>query len=625
MAKHRAPLSTRQLSARLSQGLAHHRAGRLAEAIACFRGVVALQPNCFEVHFNLAAVLFASGQLAESAESYRRAALLRPRDADVHYSLGVVLQSMGDTVPAAEAYEKALQIRPEYAKALGNLGYLRLCMRDLPAAERLLRRCIALDPGNVNAHCNLGTLFAQQGDTVAVVESCRSALALDPDHARTLSLLGAAFMEVGEIQKAEAIFRRSIALDPDKVAAHCGLADALTKQGNVAGAVEETRKALAIDPTHALTLCNFGVLLDSLGDGTGALQCYQLALAAHPECKLAQYNLGIRHLGFGDFAQGWPEYEARWDTSEFRAINTRPALAQPQWRGEDIRGSRILLHSEQGLGDTLQFVRYVSMVAALGATVVLRVQPSLVRLLSTLDKSIAVESIESDAGGDFEWQCSLMSLPLAFRTGLTTIPGNVPYLRADPAAAAEWSRRLPARGLRIGLVWAGNPKNTRDRLRSIALRQLAGVACLQGATFYSLQKGPAAQELAATPEAARIVDLSQHLDDFTDTAAIVANLDLVISVDTSVAHLAGAMGKPVWILVAHANDWRWLKDRSDSPWYPTVRIFRQSAVGRWDDVLEQVEQELGAMSNAHHSSPALVMPAIRATAVEAYPCHRQLA
>ena len=596
MAKHRISPSTRQLGASLNQALALHHAGKLAEAIACYRRAIALQPGCFEFHFNIAAALFESGLLDESAKSYRRAALLKPEDAETHYSLGVVLQRRGDSVPAMAAYERAVQIKPDFPNALANLGYLRSAMGDLPEAERLLLDCTALDPGNVSAHCTLATLLAKQGNAAAAMESCRSALALDPNHAPTLSILGAAYMQVGELHMAEVILRRAVALDPSAISAHCSLADVLAKQGNVAGAAEATRAALAIDPTHALTLCNFGVLLETLGDAKGAVQCYQLALASHPEFKLAHYNVSTLLLGLGDFAQGWPEYESRWDTSEFRAINSRPALTQPQWRGEDIRGSRILLYSEQGLGDTLQFVRYVPMVAALGATVVLRVQPALVRLLSTLDESILVASIDSDQGAGFEWQCSLMSLPLAFHTDLATIPRDVPYLQPDPAQAAAWARRLPADGLRVGLVWAGNPKHTRDRQRSLALDQLAGLTRLPGVTFYSLQKGPAAQELAAT--SLPIVDLAGQVEDFADTAAIVTNLDLVICVDTAVAHLAGAMGKPVWVLVPHVSDWRWLKDRADSPWYPTMRLFRQSAIGPWDGVLEQVEQELKAEFNA---------------------------
>jgi ADP-heptose:LPS heptosyltransferase len=228
------------------------------------------------------------------------------------------------------------------------------------------------------------------------------------------------------------------------------------------------------------------------------------------------------------------------------------------------------------------------MVAALGAEVVLKVQPSLVRLLSCICSSaVTIVSSESDEGADAEWQCPLLSLPLAFSTQLATIPRDVPYLRA---ASAAWAQRLPAHGLRVGLVWAGNPKHTRDRQRSIALEQLHGLTRLPGVRFYSLQKGPSAQDLAAS--SLPIVDLAGQIEDFADTAAIVANLDLVICVDTAVAHLAGALGKPVWLLVPHVGDWRWLRDRSDSPWYPTMRLFRQPAIGQWEPVLRQIEKEL---------------------------------
>jgi hypothetical protein len=351
--------------------------------------------------------------------------------------------------------------------------------------------------------------------------------------------------------------------------------------------VESFRNALALDPTHALTLCNLGTFLhNTLDDTAGAVQCYRMALAAHPDSQIAQFYMGLQHLVAGDFTAGWQGYEARWCRPEFR--NTRPARLQQQWRGEDIRGSRILIYREQGLGDTLQFVRYVPMVAALGAEVVLKVQPSLVRLLSCICSSaVTIVSSESDEGADAEWQCALLSLPLAFSTQLATIPRDVPYLRA---ASAAWAQRLPAHGLRVGLVWAGNPKHTRDRQRSIALEQLHGLTRLPGVRFYSLQKGPSAQDLAAS--SLPIVDLAGQIEDFADTAAIVANLDLVICVDTAVAHLAGALGKPVWLLVPHVGDWRWLRDRSDSPWYPTMRLFRQPAIGQWEPVLRQIEKEL---------------------------------
>jgi Tfp pilus assembly protein PilF len=476
------------------------------------------------------------------------------------------------------------------------ISELKLSMRDITEEESLLRRFIAADPANVEAHRNLGTLLAKQGDPAAALESFRAALALDPNHVPTLSNFGAIYLRAGELHKAEVVFRQAVALDPGNLSAHCSLANALAKQGNFVGAIEASRQALTIDPTHAPALCDFGTLLDLLGDGEGAMQCFQLALASRPNFTLAKFNLGLQHLAFGNFAEGWPGLEARWETPEFCAITKRPALGQPQWRGEDIRGSSILLYSEQGLGDTLQFVRYAPMVAELGATVVLRVQPPLVRLLRTLDPRITVASVESNEGAGCKWQSSLMSLPFAFRTDLTTIPAEIPYLRADPAEAEAWARRLPERGLRVGLVWAGSPTHIRDRQRSLAFKEFVGLTQLPGITFYSLQKGPAAKELASTPDGAHIVDLSEHLDDFTDTAAIIANLDLVLSADTSVAHLAGAMGKPVWVLLPRVSEWRWLKDRADTPWYPTMRLFRQTVAGRWDDVMEQAREELKAMS-----------------------------
>jgi tetratricopeptide (TPR) repeat protein len=581
-------------------GRLYHRRNDLSNAIGSYQRAIALQPGTFEFHFNLASALTQSGQFADAAASYRQAILIQPEDAEAHYSLGVVLQKMGDVTLAAQAYARALKIKPEFPNALSNLGFLCAQMDDLQTGEGLLRRAVALDPGNVNAHCNLANLLAQRGNTADALETCRAALALDPNHAPTLCNCGALSIDVGDPQAAEELLRRSIALDPGNVSAHCNLASALAKQGKNEGALESSCHALAIDPKHALTLCNLGALLDTMGNAAGAIQCYQLALASHPDSELAKFYLSLQHLVRGDFATGWELYEARWGTREFR--NTRPIDLPPQWRGEDIRGSRILIYSEQGLGDTLQFVRYVPMVAALGATVALKVQPSLVRLLSTFHDEITVVSTDSAVGTDADWQCPLLSLPLAFRTDLATIPQAVPYLRADPIAADAWALRLPAHGLRVGLVWAGNPKHTRDRQRSIALEQLGRLAHLQGVTFYSLQKGPASQDLASTP--LRIVDLGEHLEDFTDTAAIIANLDLVICVDTAVAHLAGAMGKPVWLLVAQVGDWRWLQDRADSPWYPSMRLFRQTATGGWDGVLQRIEQELNAMLDAQHPSSA---------------------
>jgi tetratricopeptide (TPR) repeat protein len=586
---------------RYNLGITREALGQRSEALLNYREAVSLDPNNFEFQFKLAAAFYESRKFAEAAEAYRQATLRMPEDANAHYCLGVVLQKMGDAAAAAQAYAKALQFKPDFPDAFSNLGFLCVGLGDLQLAEKFLRRALELQPNHVNANCNLANVLVNRGDTAGALAQCRIALSLDPHNALILCNYGALCTDTGDLQTAVNALRRSIAIDPINIDARCNLANALAKQGDVLAAAETTRNALALNPRHALTLCNFGVLQDSLGNFDEAVRLYLRSLDAEPDFKLAQYNLSIQRLSAGDFAAGWRDYEARWDLPEFR--NQRPPdLLQPQWRGEEIRGSRIVIHSEQGLGDTIQFARYLPMLAALGTTVVVRVPAALVHIVSTLDPSVHVVPADSKEGADFEWRCPLMSLPLAFNTHLATIPATVPYLKANPIATEGWSLRLPARGLRVGLVWAGSPGHPRDRERSIALEQFGRLTRAvhratggRGVAFYSLQKGPAAHDLAASEELFPITDLSEYLEDFTDTAAMIANLDLLISVDTAVAHLAGALGKPVWMLVSRVSDWRWLRDRSDSPWYPNVVLFRQAALGQWDDVFNRVEGALRSM------------------------------
>ncbi len=291
----------------------------------------------------------------------------------------------------------------------------------------------------------------------------------------------------------------------------------------------------------------------------------------------------------GNFPLGWSEHEYRWSTPHF--LRDRRKLTQPLWRGEPLEGSRILLHAEQGLGDTLQFVRYVPLVAARGGNVVLEVQTRLHRLLAQTPGAGEVIH-RGDALPEFDWQCPLLSLPWAFATALNSIPAKIPYVHPDPAQVAAWGQRLAGDSLRIGLVWGGSPTFPHERWRSIPLAHLAPLTKLGGTTFYSLQMGPQTSQVKQLGSRVRIIDLQDEQEDFADTAAIIANLDLVISIDTSVAHLAGAMGKPVWVLLHKSPDWRWLLEREDSPWYPTARLFRQSTLGNWQDVVARVEQNL---------------------------------
>jgi len=291
--------------------------------------------------------------------------------------------------------------------------------------------------------------------------------------------------------------------------------------------------------------------------------------------------------------------------------NARRDFSQPQWLGQPLAGTRILLHAEQGLGDTLQFIRYVPMVASRGAKVILEVSSELRRLVETTLGSIAQIVTRGSRLPDFDCQSPLLSLPFVFQTAQTSIPGSVPYLQADPQLTREFAQQFTAagnnNGLRVGLVWSGSPRHTRDPQRSIPLPQLCALTEIPGATLYSLQKGPAAKDLLNMPIDMNLVDLSGYLNDFAETAAAIANLDLVVTVDTAVAHLAGALGKPVWILLTRNPDWRWLLDREDSPWYPTARLFRQNVGGDWSSVVDRVHNELQqlvssrpAKSASHH-------------------------
>jgi tetratricopeptide (TPR) repeat protein len=617
-------------------GRLRKRRGELQAAVNCYRHAIELRPDCFEFHFNLAGALFQLGLFAESAESYRQALLLEPDDAEAHYSLGVALHESGKLEAAAESYANALRLKSDYAEAFCNLGAVCMELGNLPMAVKYLRHSLAIQPGSPNTQRNLGKVLLKQGDTDAAIDSLRNALTLQPkdaeahyslgvalqesgkleaaaesyanalrlspEHAEALCNLGVVNMDLGNMVAAD-FLRRSLAIQPRSADTHCNLGNVLLKQGDTIGAIGAFRNALTLQPDHAATLSNLGFTLETLGDAANAVQCYRRALQSRPDYALAKFFLGMSQLAAGDFAAGLPAYEHRWATKDFRKF--RRTFVQPQWRGEDIRGSRILLYAEQGLGDTMQFVRYVPMLLARGAEITLEVQPNVYRLLKNSFGQTPVRIIRAgEALPDFDWQCPLLSLPLAFGTDLASIPSVVPYLHAEAAAAAQWAQRLPANTLRVGLTWGGNPKHSRESQRSIPLQQLARITRIEGATFYSLQKGAAAAGLKALAPELRIIDLDGEQKDFADTAAIAANLDLVISIDTSVLHLAGAIGRPVWILLHNLPDWRWLRGRTTSPWYPTAKLFRQTVAGDWSGVLDQVEESLRTLVNDRGSVAA---------------------
>ncbi len=440
----------------------------------------------------------------------------------------------------------------------------------------------------------LGRGIAGLGHYQAALAAYDRALAIRSDVPQILSNRGNALRALGRLAEAEASLREALQLAPDFANAHSNLGTVLIRLDRFAEAEASLRQAIRLQPEVAEFHKNLGYLYMRLARPVDAQASYRAALRLRPDDAEIHEDFGMALLWSGRFEEGWAEYEWRWQTKRMAGEARR--FSTPPWRGQSLVDKVILLHAEQGLGDTLQFCRYVSHVAA--QTTILEVQPQLFRLLSRLrgfDKIIT----RGDPLPPHDLHCSLLSLPHALGTTLDTIPGSTPYLSADPRDVARWRGRLSGiSGLRVGLCWAGgkSPNNPEQNLandrRSLRLDRVAPLAGIDRISFVSLQKGPPADEAVHPPMGMKLYDFTAELQDFADTAALIECLDLVISVDTSVAHLTGALGKPVWLLTCFGACFRWLQDREDSPWYPSLRQFRQPALGDWETVLIRVREAL---------------------------------
>jgi tetratricopeptide (TPR) repeat protein len=463
--------------------------------------------------------------------------------------------------------------------------------------ERLCQQALAVQPEHFDAAHILAVAQAALGKLDAALASYDRALAIRPDAAEVFANRGVALEQLNRLAEALSSYERALALQPNFPQALYNRGNVLKSLGRYAEALASYDRALAHRPQDAETLNNRGQVLRELMRYEEALASYDAAVVLQPNHVAAHCNAAAVRLMLGDFERGWADYEWRWQKAS--VVLTRRNFPQPLWRGGDIAGRTILLHSEQGLGDTIQFARYVPLVAARGARVIFEVQAPLRALMAEF-----ADGVEVIARGEplpaFDLHCPLLSLPLAFGTRLDTIPAVTAYLRAPTERAEQWQARLAAkRRPLVGLVWSGRPGHERDRERSIPLRRL--LPLLQsGATLVSLQKEVRPDDAAVLAAHTDILRFAEELNDFSDTAALVSQLDLVISVDTSVAHLAGALGKPTWILLPEVPDFRWLLGRDDSPWYPTVRLFRQDASRDWDGVIARVAAALRefAESNA---------------------------
>ncbi len=576
----------------------HHRAGRTGPAEAYYRRSLKADPRCAQAMQLLGLLAQQAGQYQESIQLIGEALSLKPDDPESLNSLAKAYLLQGQVPRAIHCYQQLAKLLPQSALAFHRLGTAQEWQGEWDAAALSYRRALALQPDSPDIYGSLARVQCKLGATGDAVESCRRALALDPDRHEIHGLLGQALINGGDYAAAVEVYRSALARKPDSAYAVFGLGYLFERQGDVVAAKQSYAEALKLDPRFADAHLHLGITNFLQGDWAAAAQCFRKVRDLAPGNAEARTFMAHLHLLHGDFPLGWSEYENRWNTPHF--LRNRRQLRIPLWEGELLEGSRILLHAEQGLGDTLQFVRYVPLVAARGGSVVLEVPQSLFHLLATTEGAGEVIR-RGEAIPHVDWQCPMMSLPRAFATELHSIPAKIPYVHPDPSLVEIWRRRLRGNSLRIGLVWGGSPAFPHERWRSIPLDQLAPLTNLTHAVFYSLQVGPLAGQVRQVGERAKLIDLQSELKDFAVTAAIVANLDLIISVDTAVAHLAGALGKPVWILLHLSADWRWLLDRRDSPWYPTARLFRQSTLGNWRDVVTCVERELRELLWIHAS------------------------
>jgi tetratricopeptide (TPR) repeat protein len=565
-------------------GLIEHQSGRSEIAIKHIREAIARNGRDPAFHHNLGNILRGQGRFAEATTCYELALGLAPGSVDTLYNLGNTCQDLGQKEQAIGYFERALRLRPDSVELHNNLGLALQDLGRLDEAVACYRKALALRPDAVEVLTNLAGALRAQGELEAASACYERAIALRPERAESHIGLGVVLREQGRPEDAVACHRHALTLAPDQPETRVNLGAALVDLGRPQEAIGHYERALTVQPNRAETHNNLGVALERLGRHAEALACYGRALALIPDYAGAHFNRAHALLITGEFEEGWKEYEWRFAVARYDRNFSRPL-----WSGEPLAGQRILIHAEQGFGDTLHFVRYVPTVARRGGTVVLEVPEPLVRLARSVEGASQVLAAGEQLPA-FDCHCPLLSLPRVLGTNLATIPNAVPYLSVPAGASAAWGERIAsASGLRVGLVWAGTAVGALD------LRLLEPLWCLTCISWFSLQVGDRSADISLV-DRMKIADLSPWLTDFAETAAAVCQLDLVISVDTSVAHLAGALARPTWVLLPYRSEWRWLIEREDSPWYPTARLFRQQKEGDWPSVAREVALSLTEMT-----------------------------
>jgi len=546
-----------------------------------------------EDRFKRALEHYQTGEIHEAEKICKEICHDDPGHSPALHLLGMMASHAGLYDVAVDQMSRAVQLSPDTPFFHNDLGNVFLAQGRIDEAIACYRNALRLDPNIVQAYYHLGVALIKKDLLDEALQSLEIAIKLKPDYTDALYQSGIILSQKDKHDEAISRFEKLLEIEP---ARH----EALFALGVALGAVDRTEEAIACyhnvletAPNHVYALNNLGLLLKEQGFIDQAKAAYQRAIEISPDLAGPHWNLSHVLLLTGNLQAGWKEFEWRLRKVDWQTANLRPCKV-PLWHGESFAGKTLFIHDEQGLGDTIQFVRYLPMVKALGGDIIFETQEALIGLFKDfpgIDRLIP-RSPDGVLPTDMDFYVPLLSLPAIFNTTLDTIPDTVPYLHADADKTRYWRERLPGDGFKVGIVWAGGPKNPNERNRSCRLRQFESIANISGVRLIGMQKGKAAEQVKDLPAGMEVINYGPELEDFTDTMALIENLDLIIAVDTAVAHLAGAMGKPIWLVLTFAHHWPWLLNRTDSPWYPSMRIYRQKKKGDWEPVFKQVGKDL---------------------------------
>ena len=557
---------------------------------------IELRPNFAEAYLNRGVSLEGLNQLDAAIASFDKAIDLKPDYAEAYYNRGIPLQKLKQFDTAIASYDKVIELKPDFADAYYNRGNALLELKQLDAAVASYDKAIELRSDYAKAYSNRGNALQELKQLDAAVASYDKAIELRPDFAESYSNRASALKELKQFDAALISSDKAIELRPNFAEAYLNRGVSLEGLNQLDAAIASFDKAIDLKPDYAEAYSNRGVALGELKKLDAAVASYDKAIELKPDFAEVYWNKALTFLLLGELSQGFNLYEWRWEKQD--TYKFKRNFSQPLWLGvEPLSDKTVLLHSEQGLGDTIQFCRYARMIADLGATVILEVQKPLVRLLKDIS-GVTTLLAQGDPLPEFDFHCPLLSLPLAFKTDLNSIPSASSYLEAGAERVVYWKDQIKGDGLKIGISWQGSKTTKVDIGRSFELKLFKNLAALPNVQLISLQKGYGSEQLKNMPSGMQVMDLGEELDAegaFLDSAAVMMNLDLVITSDTAMAHLAGALGVKTWVALKYVPEWRWLLDRKDSPWYPSVTLYRQQKIDDWAPVFDQLLVDITLM------------------------------